>query len=128
LHEGRVAVITGAGSGIGRAAAKELAKCVDVPYRLVWCFFLQEAPEGIHITDSLISPAPLLPLRLGMKLALVDVDEEGLQQTAKEVSSIVGASNLLAISIDVANLDEVVKLKEKVFEAWDEVGPQISLL
>ncbi|KAF9651655.1 NAD(P)-binding protein [Thelephora ganbajun] len=85
LHEGRVAVITGAGSGIGRATARELAK-------------------------------------LGMKLALVDVDEEGLQQTTKEVSSTVGASNVLAISIDVANLDEVVKLKEKVFEAWDEVA------
>jgi len=85
LHEGRVAVITGAGSGIGRAAAKELAN-------------------------------------LGMKLALVDVDEEGLQQTTEEVSSIVGASNVLAFSIDVASLDEVVKLKEKVFEAWDEVA------
>ena len=33
LHEGRVAVITGAGSGIGRAAAKEFAKCVDFAYR-----------------------------------------------------------------------------------------------
>jgi NAD(P)-dependent dehydrogenase (short-subunit alcohol dehydrogenase family) len=85
LHEGRVAVITGAGSGIGRAAAKELAE-------------------------------------LGMKLALADVDEDGLRQTAAEVSSVVGASNVLAIPVDVANLDELVKFKEKVFEAWDEVA------
>jgi len=85
LHGGRVAVITGAGSGIGQAAAKELAK-------------------------------------LGMKLALADVDEEGLKQTFEEVSSIVGASNILTGLVDVANLDEVLKFKEKVFEAWDEVA------
>jgi predicted transcriptional regulator len=60
-----------------------------------------------------------------MKLALVDVDEEGLQQTTKEVSSVVGASNVLATLIDVADLNEVIKLKEKVFEAWDEVQPHI---
>lgn len=123
LHEGRVAVITGAGSGIGRAAAIELAKCVDVPYRFVQGFFLQEVPQGVHITNLLISSPPLLPLRLGMKLALVDVDEEGLQQTKEEVSSIVGAPNILAATIDVANLDEVVKLKEKILEDWDEVRP-----
>jgi NAD(P)-dependent dehydrogenase (short-subunit alcohol dehydrogenase family) len=85
LHEGRVAVITGAGSGIGRAAAKEFAN-------------------------------------LGMKLALADVDEEGLRETFKQVSLIVGESNVQAHVADVANLDEVVKFKEKVFEAWDEVA------
>ena len=63
-----------------------------------------------------------------MKLALVDVDEEGLQQTTEEVSSIIGASNVLATPIDVANLDEVIKLKEKVFEAWDEVQLHICFL
>lgn len=63
-----------------------------------------------------------------MKLALADVDEDGLQQTVKEVSPIVGASNVLALSIDVANLDEVIKLKEKVFEAWDEVQFHTCLL
>jgi len=56
-----------------------------------------------------------------MKLALVDVDEEGLQQTVEEVSSIIDASNVMSFPIDVASLDQVVKLKEKVFEAWDEV-------
>lgn len=59
-----------------------------------------------------------------MKLALADVDEDGLRQTTEEVSSIVGASNVLAMPIDVANLGEVIKLKEKVFEAWDEVRPR----
>lgn len=56
-----------------------------------------------------------------MKLALADVDEEGLKQTAEEVSSIIGASNVITDLIDVADLNEVVRLKEKVFEAWDEV-------
>ena len=63
-----------------------------------------------------------------MKLALADVDQEGLRQTVEEVSPIVGAPNILAMPIDVANLDEVVKLKEKVFEAWDEVRPRRCLL
>jgi hypothetical protein len=83
--------------------------------------FSQETPLEIRIADSLIALVPLLPLSLGMKLALADVDGEGLQETVREVSSIVGASNVLATPIDVANLDEVVKFKERVFEAWDEV-------
>lgn len=63
-----------------------------------------------------------------MKLALADVDEEGLRQTENDVSSIIGASNVLADLVDVADLKEVVRFKEKVFEAWDEVCPQICLL
>ena len=56
-----------------------------------------------------------------MKLALADVDKEGLQQTVSEVSSVVGASNILTQIVNVANLDDVMTFKEKVFEAWDEV-------
>ena len=56
-----------------------------------------------------------------MKLALADVDQQGLHQTSEEVSSIVGAPNVLAQVVDVANLEDVVKFKEKIFEAWDEV-------
>jgi NAD(P)-dependent dehydrogenase (short-subunit alcohol dehydrogenase family) len=85
IHEGRVALITGAGSGIGQAAAIELAK-------------------------------------LGLKLALVDIDKEGLQKTVKIVTGFVGEANVLAIPTDVSQLDEVVRLKDKVFEAWGEVG------
>jgi len=85
LHEGRVAVITGAGSGIGQAAAIELAK-------------------------------------LGLKLAIVDVDEEGLKQTAQTVIKLVGEANVLVAPTDVSKLDEVVRLKDKVYEAWGEVA------
>ena len=63
-----------------------------------------------------------------MKLALADVDEEGLRQTENDVSLIIGASNVLADLVDVADLKEVVRFKEKVFEAWDEVWPQMCLL
>ena len=90
------------------------------------CF--KEHPRGSLSLTRLSFPAPLVPLRLGMKLALADVDQEGLRQTVEEVSPIVGAPNILAMPIDVANLDEVVKLKEKVFEAWDEVRPRRCLL
>jgi len=85
FHEGRVALITGAGSGIGQAAAIELAK-------------------------------------MGLKLALVDVDEEGLKKTAETVTGIIGDANVLAIPTDVSQFDQVVKLKDRVFEAWGEVG------
>lgn len=40
FHPGRVAVITGAASGIGRAAAEELAKCVSVLHSSSYLFFI----------------------------------------------------------------------------------------
>jgi NAD(P)-dependent dehydrogenase (short-subunit alcohol dehydrogenase family) len=89
LHEGRVAVVTGAGSGIGQATAIELAK-------------------------------------LGLKLAIVDVDEEGLKNTSKDVIDIVGEANLLVVPTDVSQLDEVVRLKDKVYEAWGEVAVLVN--
>ncbi|KAI0652998.1 NAD-P-binding protein [Cubamyces menziesii] len=85
IHSGRVAVITGAGSGIGRAAAVELAK-------------------------------------IGLKIAIADVNEQGLSETAAEVSKIVGEANVISVPTDVSKLDEVERLRDKVYEAWGEVG------
>ncbi|KAK1227337.1 hypothetical protein PQX77_009659 [Marasmius sp. AFHP31] len=85
FHEGRVAVITGAASGIGHAAALELA-------------------------------------RLKMKIAIADIDEANLQKVGKEVAAIIGDANLLVIPTDVSQLDQVVHLKDKVYEAWGEVA------
>ncbi|OCH90426.1 NAD(P)-binding protein [Obba rivulosa] len=85
IHEGRVAVITGAASGIGRAAALEFAK-------------------------------------IGMKVALADVNESQLNSARDEVAAIVGETNVLAIPTDVSKLEEVVRLRDRVYEAWGEVG------
>ncbi|TCD60469.1 hypothetical protein EIP91_010031 [Steccherinum ochraceum] len=85
LHEGRVAVITGGGSGIGAAAAVEFAK-------------------------------------LGMKVAIADVNEQGLQKVGKEVAQIAGESNVLIIPTDVSKLEEVVRLRDRVYETWGEVA------
>ncbi|KAH8085952.1 NAD-P-binding protein [Cristinia sonorae] len=84
-YEGQVAVITGGASGIGAAAAVELAK-------------------------------------LGMKIVIADVNVAGLKKVAKEVAQIIGENNVLAVPTDVSKLEDVVRLKDKVYETWGEVG------
>ncbi|KAF5315056.1 hypothetical protein D9619_007334 [Psilocybe cf. subviscida] len=85
IHAGRVAVITGAASGIGRAAALEFAK-------------------------------------LSLKIAIADVEADKLAAVGKEVAKIVGDANVLVVPTDVANLEQVVKLRDRVYEAWGEVA------
>jgi len=85
IHYGRVAVVTGAASGIGRAAAREFA-------------------------------------RLGLKVAIADIDGKALEVLAQELGAAHGESNVLAVATDVSRLDEVVKLRDRVYEAWGEVA------
>ncbi|KAH9952504.1 NAD-binding protein [Russula dissimulans] len=85
IHAGRVAVVTGAASGIGRAAARELAK-------------------------------------LGLKVAIADINTKGLDVLAKELGGKYGESNVLAVPTDVSKLEDVVHLRERVYEAWGEVA------
>jgi len=85
LHAGRVAVITGAANGIGRAAAQELAS-------------------------------------LGLKVAIADIDLNALEMFAKELGAAHGEGNVLALPTDVSKLEDVVRLRERVYEAWGEVA------
>jgi NAD(P)-dependent dehydrogenase (short-subunit alcohol dehydrogenase family) len=85
IHYGRVAVVTGAASGIGRAAARELA-------------------------------------RLGLKVAIADIDAKALDVLAAELGAAHGETNVLAVATDVSSLEEVVRLRERVYEAWGEVA------
>jgi len=85
IHAGRVAVVTGAASGIGRAAAEEFAK-------------------------------------LGLKVAVADIEQEGLTQIGKILVGLVGEANVLVVPTDVSKLDEVVRFRDKIYEAWGEVA------
>lgn len=60
--------------------------------------------------------------KLGLKIAITDVDEEGLNETAKIIIGLVGEANVLVVPTNVAKLDEVVRLKDKIYEAWGEVA------
>ncbi|KJA16942.1 hypothetical protein HYPSUDRAFT_71010 [Hypholoma sublateritium FD-334 SS-4] len=85
LHAGRVALVTGAASGIGRAAALEFAK-------------------------------------QGLKVAIADVAAEPLHALGVVLAKLVGEANVLVVPTDVAQIEEVVRLRDRVYEAWGEVA------
>jgi len=58
---------------------------------------------------------------LGLKIAVADVDEEQLNGVGEELAELVGKQNVLIVPTDVSNLEQVVKLKEKVYDNWGEV-------
>ena len=60
--------------------------------------------------------------RIGMKIAIADVNEQGLQETAQEVAAIVGQGNVLSVPTDVSKFESVVAFRDKVYEAFGEVA------
>lgn len=64
----------------------------------------------------------MLPHRLGLKIAVADVSEDKLKEVGKDVAKIVGDANVLVVPTDVSKLDEVVRLRDKVYEQWGEVS------
>ncbi|RUW59373.1 SDR family NAD(P)-dependent oxidoreductase [Mesorhizobium sp. M7A.F.Ca.US.008.03.1.1] len=85
LAPGNAAVITGAASGIGLAAAKRLAL-------------------------------------MGMKIVLADIGGARLDDAARAVSAIAGDDAVLAVAVDVSKADEVDRLAERAFGAFDGVS------
>jgi NAD(P)-dependent dehydrogenase (short-subunit alcohol dehydrogenase family) len=87
LSTGRVAVVTGAASGIGLSAAKNFAS-------------------------------------LGMRICMVDVAEDALDSKREQVVAAAagGGDDVLAVAVDVAHADQVMSLKETVYDTFGEVG------
>lgn len=59
--------------------------------------------------------------RLGLKIAIADVQEDKLKAVGEELVASLGEANVLVIPTDVSKLEEVVKLRDRVYEAWGEV-------
>jgi NAD(P)-dependent dehydrogenase (short-subunit alcohol dehydrogenase family) len=87
LTEGRVAVITGAASGIGLAAAKRFTA-------------------------------------MGLRVCLADLGGGALEQAAAAVALLARGSpaDVLAVPTDVSKLEEVQRLKERVYDRFGEVA------
>jgi hypothetical protein len=82
--------------------------------------------------------------RLGLRIAIADVNEPGLAAVGEEITAIQkslpedikivqsrahssdgdshSSANLLIFPTDVSKADEVVRLRDRVYEAWGEVG------
>jgi hypothetical protein len=64
---------------------------------------------------------PKTKKRLGLKVAVADIEQEGLSQIGKILVGLVGEANVLVVPTDVSKLDEVVRFRDKIYEAWGEV-------
>jgi enoyl-[acyl-carrier-protein] reductase (NADH) len=64
---------------------------------------------------------------LGLKVAIADVQEQQLEAVGKQLTSLLGEGNVLVIPTDVSKIEEVVSLKDRVYEAWGEVNLHIRL-
>lgn len=85
LDRGNAAVITGAASGIGLAAAKRLAL-------------------------------------MGMKIVLADIGGSRLDDASRAVAAITGNEGVLAVATDVSKADDVDRLADRAFGAFDGVS------
>lgn len=61
-----------------------------------------------------------------MKIAIADVNEQGLHETAQEVSAIVGQANVIVVPTDVSKFESVTQFRDKIYDSWGEVSKSRS--
>lgn len=57
-----------------------------------------------------------------MHVVLVDIDEKALDSATKSVKGVDGVGEVWGLKVDVSRVDEVVAMREKVFEEFGEVS------
>jgi hypothetical protein len=60
--------------------------------------------------------------RIGLKVAIADVNERRLDLVGQELIEMIGKQNVLVVPTDVSKLDQVVRLKHRVYDTWGEVS------
>lgn len=56
-----------------------------------------------------------------MRVAIADLTVPALEQVGSELVKIYGEANVLVVPTDVSDEEQVVALKDKVYENWGEV-------
>jgi hypothetical protein len=65
---------------------------------------------------------PLITYSLKLKVVLADNNDEKLKIAEKELQEEFGEQSVIAIKTDVSKLEDVERLKDKVFEMFGEVS------
>lgn len=96
-------------------------------------FFDYIMPYITPPVHSHLTPDPrthYLVHRLGLKVAIADISEDKLKDLGKTLAGFIGEANVLIIPTDVSKLEQVQKLRDRVYEAWGEVRltPKLPLL
>jgi NAD(P)-dependent dehydrogenase (short-subunit alcohol dehydrogenase family) len=61
-----------------------------------------------------------------LKVAIADVTADKLQEVGGELAKIAGEANVLVVPTDVSKIEEVVRLRDRVYEAWGEVRSSLA--
>ncbi|KAJ7258718.1 hypothetical protein B0H12DRAFT_1070106 [Mycena haematopus] len=117
LQAGRVAVITGAASGIGAAAARAFA-------RLGMKIALADLPKKLPELEALAAElGPLFPPASAVSAPAASAPNPNEStEPGKETSGHDTTHNILIVPTDVSRLADVQHLRERVYDAWSEVG------
>jgi hypothetical protein len=61
-----------------------------------------------------------------MHVVIVDVNEEVLDKAVGSIKAVDGVGEVWGLKVDVSKIDEVVAMREKVFDEFGEVSPSSS--
>jgi len=63
-----------------------------------------------------------------MHVVIVDLNEETLDKAVESIKAVDGVGEVWGLKVDVSRIDEVVAMREKVFDEFGEVSPIFSCM
>jgi hypothetical protein len=58
-----------------------------------------------------------------MHVIIVDINQQALDSAVNSIKGVTGVGEVWGLKVDVSKIDEVVAMREKVFEEFGEVCP-----
>jgi hypothetical protein len=57
-----------------------------------------------------------------MHVVIVDINEDVLDKAVEQIKGVDGVGEVWGLKVDVSRIDEVIAMREKVFDEFGEVG------